>query len=332
MAFIDKIIGPDEKLVGVSTIHWMYAAIGIGWMAGFLILGIYLDSFAAKALFYYPGNPGTIATSLMGHAAFWVCTILGVTLFLLYTIMMATTEIGLSNKRIIYKRGWILVRVSEADLEEIKAAGVNNGIFGRILNYGYIELDARFIKNMNFPAIADPYRFVKAVNEIRSKLRQDSMTVVLDGHAEKKVVEEPQSQEAKPQQHQQAQQPSDKIHKLEDPRYDALSNDPATNVKEIAQETKEVNERIAQQQTIHDPVIAPHPTTPPPASWTQGAENQDAPQKPLAQAAPLAPPAPQQTPNNKPSGPIVFEKENLKEELKEDILEDFSDGAKARSA
>lgn len=334
MAFIDKVIGPDEKLVGISTIHWMYAAIGIVWMAGFLMLGIYIDSFSFRAGIHFPGNPGLIATSLMAHAAFWICLVLGVTLFLLYTVMMATTEIGLTNKRIIYKRGWLFVKVTEADLEEVKAAGVNNGILGRLLNYGYIELDARFINNMNIPAIADPYRFVKAVNEIRSKLRHDSMTVVLDGHGDTTAVAD---KHAEPQQQ---RLPSDHVHKLEDSRYEALSNDPAKNLKDIGDEAHETMQRSVVQQSDMPPSIAPHPTTPPPASWTQGAESQAASQQPVPSAAPATTPppppaiqgAPQQTTDNKPSGPIVFEKENLKEELKEDILEDFSDGAKAKRA
>ena len=336
MAFVDKIIGPDEKLVGISTIHWMYAAIGIIWMVGFLVFGIYLDSWGYAPKFYFPGNPGAIATSMMGHAAFWICALLGVVLFLLYFMMMMTTEIGLTSKRIIYKRGWLFVTVNEADLEEVKAAGVNNGIFGRFLNYGYIELDARFIKNMNIPAIADPYRFVKAVNEIRSNLKSDSMTIVLAGNGDTKVVD----QEAQPQPESQSK-PQEKVHKLDDPRYEAISNNPARNMQDVSQETQETAERIKEQQASQTVKIAPHPATPPPESWTKG-EGQPQASAPPAVTQPVsvqktaeqppAQPAPQQNPGNQTPGPIVFEKENLKEELKEDILEDFSDGAKKRIA
>ncbi len=327
MSFIDKVIGPDEKLVGVSAIHWIYAAIGIFWMAGFLILGLYLDSWGIVPVIYYPGNPGVIATSIMGHTAFWVCTLLGVLLFLLYFIMMVTTEIGLTNKRIIYKRGWIFVKVSEADLEEMKAAGVNNGILGRLLNYGYIQLDARFIDNLNIPAIADPYRFVKAVNEIRSNLRQDSMTVVLEGHGENKVVDEENKKVAV------VPEPKQKVHKLEDPRYEAISNDPAQNIAAIKEEIRENNARRAAEQAIPAPLappseteqkMAPHPATPPSPEFIEQA---------TGQAAPAAPQ--QQTPaqaGNNASGPTVFEKESHKEELKEHILENFSDTVHKKSA
>jgi hypothetical protein len=295
MAFINKIIGPDEKLVGISSIHWMYAAIGIMWMAAFLSLGFYLDSFATQLAFNFPGNPGVLATNIMGHAAFWICTTLGVLLFLLYFLAMVTTEIGLTNKRIIYKHGWIFVKVSEADLEEIKAAGVNNGLFGRFFNYGYIELDARFIKNMNFPAIGDPYRFVKAVNEIRGHLRQDSMTVVLEGHGDAKVADE--AVKIKPE-------AKKSVPKLEDPRYKSISDDPTENIREVAAETREAVSRHSGEPARQ---MAPHPTTPPPSMPTM---------TPPVQAAPQ---------QNKAHGPVVFEKTNLKEELKEKIIENFSD-------
>ncbi len=286
MAFVDKIIGPDEKLIGVTTIHWMYGAIGILWLVGFQLLGLYTNVYSLKLAKNFPGNNGLIATDIMANGIYTVCTIFGVLMFVLYLTTMITTEIALTNKRIIYKRGWIFVKVSEADLDEMKAAGVNNGWFGRFLNYGYIELDARFIKNMNFPAISDPYRFVKAANEIRGNLRQDSMTVLLEGHGKAKVVDD--KTEIIPE-------PKEKVHKLEDPRYESISNDPKENTKEVAQETKEAIQHRTQE------MAAPQ-------------------QKPQSEAL------------EKPHGPIVFEKETLKDKLKEKIIDNFSDTTHEKTA
>lgn len=283
MAFVDKIIGPDERLIGVSTVHWIYAANGIFWMAGFLILGVYLDSFDIYFDYHFPGNPGLAATSLMAHTGLFICMALAIILFLLYFVMMVTTEVALTTKRIIYKRGWIFVNVNEADLEEIKAAGVINGWFGRFLNYGYIELDARFIKNMNFPAISDPYRFVKAVNEIRGNLRQDSMTVVLDGHGEPKVGKEKKG----------------KMHKLEDDRYESISNDPVEATREFIAETKE---------TIH--------------KRSEEVSESIAPLSPAVAAA--VPQVPQQLAPQQEPHLVDFRKDSARERLREKVIKSFS--------
>ena len=36
MAFIKKIIGPDETLIGISTAHWVYGATGLVWLASMM--------------------------------------------------------------------------------------------------------------------------------------------------------------------------------------------------------------------------------------------------------------------------------------------------------
>lgn len=312
MAFIEKIIGPDEKLVGVSTIHWMYAAIGIMWMAGFMMLGLWLNSFGVSAAFHFPGNPGLNATGIMSNTAFLVCAFLGVLLFLLYFVMMLTTEIGLTTKRIIYKRGWIFVSVNEADLEEMKAVGVNNGWFGRFLNYGYIELDARFINNMSIPAIADPYRFVKAANEIRSNLKQDSMTVVLDERNEVKSVEVENAQDGEANRKKNKARVSEvPVRDLNDPEYAGLSNDPAENIKQVMTETRQYRQRVKHDLAQQLPAVEAQLTAQPDAAAQHTGSK---PEGGMAKA------------------PIVFEKENLKDELKERIIENFSDIAEQKSA
>ena len=46
MAFIKKIIGPDETLIGISTAHWVYGATGLVWLASMMAVGLALDYFA----------------------------------------------------------------------------------------------------------------------------------------------------------------------------------------------------------------------------------------------------------------------------------------------
>lgn len=215
MSFIRKLIGPDEKFIGIGRIHWIYAAKGFAWIFG-LMGGAY---FINQVLNDFAGNFRPV--DIIGDYLFWMAAILGGVLSVCYFLMWIATEIGLTNKRIIYKRGLIFVDVKEVDLEEIKAAEVDNGMLGSILNYGYVFFDARFIENVSLPAMADPYRFVKALNEARSGLKQDSMKIVLEGQGEKEVEIAPSS---KVQQSSQKPVEEPEVHKLEEARYatDAL--------------------------------------------------------------------------------------------------------------
>ncbi len=211
MAFIHKIVGPDEKLVGIARLHWIYAVKGLTWLLGLMAFGVFVKFQLA----------GLLDGGLMpiGNAVFWIGTVLGAIFFLFYTVMMLTTELGLTTKRCIYKRGWLFVDVREVDLEEIKSSSVDNGILGRLLNYGYILMDARFIEDVGLPAVADPYRFTKAMNHIRSQIKDDTMRVVLDG--------------GDPQAFSQKRKQREDVHNLSHDEYEALSDDYKENIKEI---------------------------------------------------------------------------------------------------
>jgi hypothetical protein len=203
MAFIKRVIGPDEKLISMCSVHWFYGVIGLFWLFAFLALGAFLD---AQFTSFYSQSPDSRifgAVNNIGNAMLWTCILIGVVLFLLYFIMLIATEIGLTNKRVIFKKGLLMVDVKEVDIEEIKAAEVDGGLLGRILNYGYIYFDARFVSNVTLPAIEDPYIFVKELNQARSVLKNDSMTVVLEDKTEaaekvKEKVEVANEVEAEP--------------------------------------------------------------------------------------------------------------------------------------
>jgi hypothetical protein len=181
MSFIRKIIGPDETLIGISSAHWIYGATGLAWLGASMIIGLVLNYYAHGLFDYLFMDSGAFAVYRIANVMFWIPTAFGIVMFLLYFLMMISPEIGLTSKRVIYKRGIIFVDVKEVDLEELKAANVDNGYLGRFFNYGYVVFDARFVEGMDLPAIGHPYRFVKALNDAKSHLKEDSMTVVLEG-------------------------------------------------------------------------------------------------------------------------------------------------------
>ncbi|MCB1532355.1 MAG: PH domain-containing protein [Alphaproteobacteria bacterium] len=181
MAFIDRVVGPDEELIGILSVHWIYGLKGLMWLLGFSLFGLFLESQADIFVRGYRSYAGPRMIETFGDASFWICVVIGAFLCLFYMLMMLATELGLTSKRVICKRGLIFVDVKELDIEEIKAADVNNGILGRFLNYGYIVLDARFVQNVELPAISNPYGFLRVLNNMRSRLKEDSVTIVLDG-------------------------------------------------------------------------------------------------------------------------------------------------------
>lgn len=187
MAFVSRVVGADERLIGVCNLHWIYLVRGFLYFLAFAGAGLVIRRQTPVLL---AGWDGTLAVPLLTLVD-WVSQGLagvGVLLVVLHVLKVFSTEIGLTDKRVIFKRGIVFVEVKEEDLEEIKGAEVDNGWLGRFLNYGYIFLDARFIKNVNLPAIPSPYAFVRALNEAKSRLKPDTLKVVLDERGVSKAV------------------------------------------------------------------------------------------------------------------------------------------------
>jgi hypothetical protein len=225
MKFVEKIAGPDEKIIGISKIHWIYGFKGLMWLIFLSFLGFSIDYAFSRFLYGISTEVGLRVASATGHAVFFIGAAFGAVIFLLYVIMMLTAEVGLTTKRLIYKRGFIFVDVKEVDIEDIKGVDVDNGYLGRFLNYGYLMFDARFIDNLSLPAVAEPYRYVKAVNAARSRLqdkgKDDSEDFLEDNQHDKRQT---QKSGGRKKDKKSSQQGKDTVEPLESDRYKALES------------------------------------------------------------------------------------------------------------
>lgn len=173
MSYIRKVITSEEKLLFISRPHWIYPAEGLFWFALLTITGIivsnyFYDYIGLHAIkfsvdlwileFDEKNTPIPWAFAFTGLAMFWP-------LFLAYI----SAEVGLTNQRIIYKRGLFFIEIEQVDLEDIRAEHVSHGWLGWILGYGRIRLDCRFVDDLWLPAIRDPYRLIKASHTARMK-------------------------------------------------------------------------------------------------------------------------------------------------------------------
>lgn len=169
MSFIARhIANPDERIIYVARLHWICLLEGLIWFGGFIIAGLFMSN-GLSQLF-----PVTDALTTLSFGDFsitpkiiWLFYLMmagGCVIFTTYLIGLLSTEIGLTNQRIVYKRGLIFTEVEEIDLSEIRAEKIHHGLLGRLLNYGWLHLDSRFVGDINLPRIRRPYRFLKAMH------------------------------------------------------------------------------------------------------------------------------------------------------------------------
>ena len=85
----------------------------------------------------------------------------GLLLLLWAWVICRTTELAVTNKRIISKSGIIRRTTMELRLDKIESIKVDQGIMGRILNFGSITISGTGGDKTPIESIADPLQFQK---------------------------------------------------------------------------------------------------------------------------------------------------------------------------
>jgi uncharacterized membrane protein YdbT with pleckstrin-like domain len=126
MSYVQKVLQPDETLRFQTNLHWvvyLYAVVALV-IALALLLWFYLDPNMNILLLY------------------------GAVLFGIVAVVLATptwlkrfgTEIAVTNRRIIYKKGLIQRHTTEVNMDKVESVDVNQSIFGRLFGYGSITV------------------------------------------------------------------------------------------------------------------------------------------------------------------------------------------------
>lgn len=144
MSFIEKNLANNEKIVYTGNLHWwIYAKNILLIVLGFIIIS------AAK------NNFGSGVGGL-----FVIFAIIG----LIGAYMRSkSSEFVITNRRIMLKTGVLKRKLVELQLNRAEGLRVDQGILGRILNYGSIIVTSGGVKEV-FSPIAEPFEFKKQVN------------------------------------------------------------------------------------------------------------------------------------------------------------------------
>jgi len=83
-------------------------------------------------------------------------------------VVKATTEIAVTNRRLIYKRGLVARHVGEMSIDRIEGVNVLQGILGRLLNYGRVAVRGMGVGEVVLPPIEDPIAFRLSIEKAKS--------------------------------------------------------------------------------------------------------------------------------------------------------------------
>lgn len=146
MSYLKHVLQPDEQVRYITNIHWV----------------VYLPGALTLALAIIVGAVSLGAQTTM--APLW--QILGAMLLVVALLMLLTawfrrwtTEIAVTNRRIIYKRGFIQRRTAEMNMDKVASVDVKQSIMGRIFDYGSVTVQAAGMNLEELPMIESPLQF-----------------------------------------------------------------------------------------------------------------------------------------------------------------------------
>ena len=99
-------------------------------------------------------------------AIFWLLLVVP---GLIMLIRIWTTEIAITNRRLICKRGWIARKTDEINLNRIEEVNLEQSVLGRLLGYGKVFCQGTGSADIELPTMADPLRFKKELQEAQVK-------------------------------------------------------------------------------------------------------------------------------------------------------------------
>ncbi|MCB9965943.1 MAG: PH domain-containing protein [Rhodospirillales bacterium] len=176
MGFITKnVVGEGERLIYKAKIHWIYVLKGFVWLVFCVVLGFLLEHYMWREYLDLSMNGNPVLDSAMQTLfnyplPFFLFSLLGIVIFFIYALKMYTSEVALTNTRLIYKTGWINVEVDEIEFSEILGEKIHHGPLGKFLGCGSVHMDARFIGDVYLPFISKPYKLLRALHKARGQM------------------------------------------------------------------------------------------------------------------------------------------------------------------
>ena len=131
MPYIEESLSAGEQIVGFFRLHWICRS----WMVLWIVLAI---------------------------------PTVGITLILaLYEFLrLRSIEQGVTNKRVIYKKGIISRNSEEMKLNSIETVEIDQGIPGRILGFGDVTVTGRGLSNVVFRTVEDPMAVKRQIESV----------------------------------------------------------------------------------------------------------------------------------------------------------------------
>ena len=166
--YVKSVLLPSEKVLAIAKVHWT-VFIPSGALTLLAILGTIYSLFPYLGVNSIDSYGDMSVLAMLNFTIcglpFWIFAILGIVRSIL---RFKTTEFALTNKRLIGKVGIVRRNSLELVLGKVESISVNQGILGRMLDYGTLVISGSGGTHQNFPNIAQPQKLKQKINSTLS--------------------------------------------------------------------------------------------------------------------------------------------------------------------
>ena len=170
MSFIKKKLAKPSEVIQTSRMtKWLFFNEAV-YMA--IAVMITIIGFTWKSNVNREIDFGFVTLPLLAIAGI-VAIVLVLVLCIFEWIPYITTELALTNARVIGKRGWIAIQVLDTQLQNVDNIQVRFTILGRLFNYGDLVVETRSDKHC-YKRIGAPLKFQRAVNSRFEEVKKET--------------------------------------------------------------------------------------------------------------------------------------------------------------
>ena len=126
MSYIEESLSAEEKIVAVFRQHWVTRL----WLV------------------------------------LWILLIVTIPIAVYEWLRLRTIEHGVTNKRVIYKRGIVSRHTEEMKLGSIETVRIDQGVWGRILGFGDVRVTGKGISDVVFLRMDDPMEVKRRIEGV----------------------------------------------------------------------------------------------------------------------------------------------------------------------
>ena len=125
MSYVQRVLQSGEQVRHISSIHWIVYWAGVA--VGLLAMVAYVLSETQRLTGFWKYTAYALA-------------LVAVVLLIQRWFQCWVTEIAVTNRRVIYKKGLIRRQTNEMNMDKVESVKIDQSILGRMLDYGNVMI------------------------------------------------------------------------------------------------------------------------------------------------------------------------------------------------